>query len=193
MPLWAIAAAAPLALGILWLRWKNAAINERAAAARRAIEAGELARAATIFEAIVAAGGRWAAIELARLFALRGEIARAEEAAHEARAEARFARGVNRKAAEAQLLFVDVLLRCKKGELEAARALLLGGWQRFETAEGDGGWRAEACLLRGFLDAAAGESVEVWLGLDEASRARVRWMSAEWPELRAFIDAYDDG
>ena len=64
-------------------------------------------------------------------------------------------------------------------------------WARFETAESGGGWRAEACLVRGFLDAAADDGVEVWLGLDDASRARVRWMGAEWPELRAFIDAHD--
>ncbi len=192
MRLWiAVALAAPLALVIQWLRWKNAAINEQAAAARRALAAGELERAATIFEGIVAGGGRWATIELARLFALRGEIARAQEAADEARGEARFARGVTRKSVEAQLLLVDVLVQCRKGELAAARALLLGEWQRFETAEGGGGWRAEACLVRGFLDAAAGDSIEVWLGLNEESRARVRWMGAEWPELRAFLDAHD--
>jgi hypothetical protein len=188
MRLWiAVALAAPLVLVIQWLRWKNAAINEQAAAARRALDAGDLARAAEIFAAIVAGGGRWATIELARLFALRGEIVRAVAAADEARGEARFARGVHRKALEAQLLFVDVLVHCRKGELDAARALLLGEWRRFETAEGGGGWRAEACLVRGFLDAAAGDSVEVWLGL-----ARVRWMATEWPELRAFIDAHED-
>ncbi|HEY2748064.1 MAG TPA: hypothetical protein VGL86_25750 [Polyangia bacterium] len=191
MQLWVVALAAPVALVVQWLRWKNAAINERAAAAERALAAGDLERAASLFEAIVAGGGRWATIELARVLALRGEIGRAEQAAHQARGEARFARGVSRKAAEAQLLLVDVLIRCRRGELADARALLLGEWARFETAEGAGGWRAEACLVRGFLDAASGDSVEVWLGLDDTTRARVRWMASEWPDLRAFLDAHE--
>ena len=190
-------------------------------AGQRLLAAGDLEAAAVIFEAMLAdrpAGiGRqllaWtrmrqerlqdaidllavdrhssAKIELARLHALRGEVTRAAELAAEANRAAMRERGTNRKSAKAQLLLIDVLIHCRSGELEAARALVIREWHRFEAADGGGGWRAEARLVRGFLDAVAGDGVEVWLGLDDASRARVRWMGAEWPELRAFLDAHD--
>lgn len=181
----AIALAAPGALAILWLRWRSATANERAVAAARARDDGDFDTAVALFESL---GHQ---IELARLYALRGDVTRATRTAEAAQREAGRMRGVARKASAAQLLLIEVLIACRSGALEAARALLLREWRQFETAEGAGGWRAEACLVRGFLDAAAGDSVEVWLGLDDATRARVRWMGAEWPALRAFIDAHD--
>src|SRR6185312_403381 len=232
MSVWLVASAASVVLWILWLRWRNASIKERALAGRRALASGDLDEAAAIFEELrrepaaatmarellawtrmrqerladaiaveleqherdtrrPSAGALPTKLELARLHALRADLPAARQWADDARRLAERARGVNRRTADAQLLVVDALIACREGAPDAARALLLRDWGRFETLEGGGGWRAEACLLRGFLDGAAGAGVEVWLGLDEASRARVRWMSAEWPELRAFLDAYD--
>jgi hypothetical protein len=142
-------------------------------------------------ELLAVDGGELAAkVELARLHALRADVTRAAQLASEAQRASARERSIDRATVGAQLVLVDVLIRCRTGELETARALLVREWHQFETPDG-GGWRAEARLVRGFLDDAAGQGIEIWLGLDQPVRARVRWMAAEWPELRAFLDAHD--
>jgi hypothetical protein len=179
MPWWLLATAPPVVLAASWLRWRARDVEARRRAAERALLDGDFERAAALFESLRAA------LELARLYALRGDLARAE-AARQRVPRPR----VDRATVEARLHFVDALIATRRGELGAAWDALTRHWARFETSES--GWLAEACLLRGFLAAQLGGSVEIWLGLDEAARARVHWMAAEWPELRAFIGAHDD-
>ena len=96
---------------------------------------------------------------------------------------------MNRATGQARLLFIDALVAARRHDLMTAADTLARGWPTFEQSHG--GWLAEACLLRGFLAAQLGAGVEIWLGLSDTARARVHWMAAEWPELRAFIDAHD--
>ena len=189
MPLWAVACAVPAVLLLSWWRWRRTSLNERALAARAALAAGDLARATALFESLRDRSFT-TKIELARLYALRADLPRATARLADARRDAGGERGIDRAAAAARLVLVEVLIACRKGALDTAHAVLIREWPLFEAADGGGVWRAEACLVRGFLDAAAGIGVEVWLGLDEATRDRVRWMAAEWPELRAFLDAH---
>lgn len=221
MPLWLLAAAPALVLTVGWLRWRNAEIRARVRDGQQALATGELDRAAEIFASLMrvpggarvgrdrlaqtrmqqgrlqdaidllAAGGPdlFAAIERARLHALRGDGEAAARVIAEARGRLGRAHAVDRATAEARLVLVDALVTARGGQPDEAWAALSRRWGSFENAHG--GWLAEACLLRGYLAWKAGAGVESWLGLGEAQRAHVRWMAAEWPELREFIDAHD--
>jgi len=184
MPWWLLAATPPVVLAISWLRWRARDVAVRRVAAQRALADGNFDRAAALFESL---SGDLVPLELARLYALRGDVERATQRADDARR--RPPRHI-RATFDARLLFVDALVAARRGETLAAFDALARRWSTFETAENS--WLAEACLLRGFLAAQLGFGVEIWLGLDDHSRARVRWMAAEWPELRAFLDAHDD-
>lgn len=131
---------------------------------------------------------QWVSLELALLYVLRGDVESAERFVETARSPARGARESGRHD-RARLLLVDAAIRARRGDLEGAWALLAQGWGAFEMPERRS--LAEACLLRGFVGWKLGGSVESWLGLTESARARVRWLGAEWPELRAFLDAHD--
>lgn len=179
MPWWPLAIAPVVILAASWLRWRAKETRALAVAADRALHDGDFDRAATIFEAL----GN--ALELARLYALRGDVDRAATWAATARARIRRLRAIDRAIAEARLLFVDALVAARRGDLTTALDTLAQRWSTFEHAPG--GWLAEACLLRGFLAGQLGAGIEIWLGLDDSARARVHWMATEWPELRAFI------
>jgi len=183
MPWWLLATAPPVILAASWLRWRARDVAARRVAAQRALADGNFDRAAALFESLP---GELVPLELARLYALRGDVERAAHRADDARR--RPPRHI-RATFDARLLFIDALVAARRGDILAAFDTLSRHWSAFESAEG--GWLAEACLLRGFLAAQLGFGVEIWLGLDDDSRARVRWMSAEWPELRAFIDAHE--
>jgi hypothetical protein len=190
MPLWLLAVAPAIVLGASWLRWRSSEIDAQEREARRALADGELARAAAIFQALMQRRRSiWWALELARLAALRGDLDGAARWTGDARARLARERSVNRTTAAARLLLVDVLSTTRRGQLDDAWRALAQQWATFEQTQG--GWLFEASLLRGFLAWKAGASVEHWLGLDEAQRAQARWMAAEWPELRAFLDAHD--
>jgi hypothetical protein len=128
-------------------------------------------------------------LELARLYALRGDVEPAMRFAGDARREVARERRMNRETGDARLLFIDALIATRRSDFTSASNTLSQQWAAFEQSHG--GWLAEACLLRGFLAAQLGATPEIWLGLGDTARARVRWMSSEWPELRAFIDAHE--
>jgi hypothetical protein len=134
-------------------------------------------------------GGYGDALEIARLYALRGDAENATRFADDARRAVAPLRGMNRTSADARLLLIDALVAGRRGDVEQAWTALSDGWATFETSHG--GWLAEACLLRGFFAWKLGSSVESWLGLSDAARDRVRWMAADWPDLRAFLDAHE--
>jgi hypothetical protein len=129
------------------------------------------------------------AIELGRLYALRGDVESAARWTADARRRLRSAHAVDRATAEARLVLVEALTTARSGRLDEAWQTLSQKWGAFEQSHG--GWHAEACLVRGYLAWTAGASVETWLGLGEAQEAHARWMAAEWPELAAFIDEHD--
>jgi len=191
MTWWLLAAAPAVAMAFSWLRWRAKELDARKLAAQRALTDGDFDRAAAIFEALVQMRGAQRDLlhlELARLYALRGDVASA--ARHAEAARQRLQRPhADRAIGEARLLLIDALITTRRGDFAEAYAALAQRWATFETSHG--GWRAEACLLRGYLSWKLGSSVEAWLGLGDAARARVRWMASDWPELRAFIDAHD--
>jgi hypothetical protein len=222
MPLWLIAAAPAVVMAVSWLRWRDAELRARLRDGQSAISEGDLERAAEIFASLMRLPGgarigrerlAWTrmrqarlgdaielllaarpellpAIELARLYALRGDLDGAARWTAEGRRLLARARVVDRATAEARLVLVEVLTLARAGRLDEAWGTLSDKWSAFETSQG--GWHVEACLVRGFLAWKAGASVETWLGLGDSERAHARWMAAEWPELREFLDAHDE-
>ena len=81
----------------------------------------------------------------------------------------------------------------RSGQHEDAARALDRDWKRLEEALAVSSMR-RAWLLRAYLasgDGARG-SVEPWLTLARGGRkGELAWLGAEWPELRAFIDAHD--
>ncbi|MGZ3407422.1 MAG: tetratricopeptide repeat protein [Polyangia bacterium] len=148
---------------------------------------GQLQEAIALY--LAARPALFEAIELARLYALRGDVDGATRWTTEARRRLARAHAVDRATAEARLVLVEVLTMARAGRLEEAWGALSQRWSAFEKSHG--GWLVEACLVRGYLGWKGGAGVETWLGLGEAERAHARWMASEWPELREFIDAHD--
>jgi len=183
MQWWLLATAPVAAMTMSWLRWRARERRARANEARRALRDGDLERAAALF-ATLPSERAW--LELARVLALRGDV---DGAAREADVVRRRPPRHERALFDTRLLFIDALVAARRGDALGAFDMLARGWSAFESSPG--GWIAEACLVRGFLAAQLGIGIEIWLGLDDDSRARVRWMAAEWPELRAFIDAHE--
>ena len=132
-----------------------------------------------------------AAIHLGLLYALRGQLDAATRWCDDARR--RLPRGQNRTLSAALLRLAEATVLARSGQHEDAARALDRDWKRLEEALAVSSMR-RAWLLRAYLasgDGARG-SVEPWLTLARGGRkGELAWLGAEWPELRAFLDAHD--
>ncbi len=132
-----------------------------------------------------------AAIHLGMLYALRGQLDAATRWCDDGRR--RLARGQNRALPAALLRLTEILVLARAGKHEEAARALDRDERRLEEALTVTSMR-KAWLVRAFCaagDATRG-SVEPWLTMARAGRkGELAWVAAEWPELRAFVDAHD--
>lgn len=160
---------------------------------------GELARATDAAIEVERAPGllfggdvrTMAAIHLGMLYALRGQLDAATRWCDDARR--RLPRGQNRTLSAALLRIAEILVLARSGQRDDAARALDRDWHRLEEALTVASMR-KAWLVRAWCAAAdpSRGSVEPWLTMARAGRkGELRWLGAEWPELRAFLDAYD--
>ncbi|HEX6836507.1 MAG TPA: hypothetical protein VF334_08030 [Polyangia bacterium] len=160
---------------------------------------GELARATDAAVEVERAPGllfggdvrTMAAIHLGMLYALRGELDAAGRWCDDARR--RLPRGHNRTLSAALLRIAEILVLARSGKRDDAARALDRDWHRLEEALTVASMR-KAWLVRAWCAAAdpSRGSVEPWLTMARAGRkGELRWLGAEWPELRAFLDAHD--
>ncbi|HXU70308.1 MAG TPA: hypothetical protein VN947_13320 [Polyangia bacterium] len=132
-----------------------------------------------------------AATHLGLVYALRGQLDAATRWCDDARK--RLSRGSNRTHSAALLRLAEATVLTRSGQLDDATRALDRDWKRLEEALAVSTMR-RAWLLRAYLasgDGARG-SVEPWLTLARGGRkGELAWLGAEWPELRAFLDAHD--
>jgi len=132
-----------------------------------------------------------AAIHLGMLYALRGDVDAATRWCDDARR--RLPRGQQRTLTAALLKIAEVLVLARGGRRDDAARALDRDWHRLEEALTVTAMR-KAWLLRAWCAAAdpTRGSVEPWLTMVRAGRkGELAWLGAEWPELRAFLDAHD--
>lgn len=132
-----------------------------------------------------------AAVHLAMLYTLRGQLDAARRWCEEGRR--RLARGQNRTLTAALLRLAEILLLARDGKRDEAARALDRDRPRLEESLSVSSMK-KAWLLRAWCAAADGTrgSVEPWLTMARSGRTgELRWLGTEWPELRAFIDAHD--
>ncbi len=130
-----------------------------------------------------------AAIELARAFAIGGDLDKARRWITSARE--RPAGTADPTNAAARLEATELLLLCREGKHDEAVRLCEQQWPRFESHLAITQMR-EVWLLRAFAVAATtgprdGGTVDAWLGfLRGAPAGSLAWLTERWPELAAF-------
>jgi hypothetical protein len=135
------------------------------------------------------------ATELARAFAIGGDLAKAERWLDEARARESSEHGPLETAGRTAI--VEATLRCRQGRFDDALAALERDWVGIEHYSPlPALW--DAWLLRAFALASTrgprdSGAVEPWLRLvrGTARPGAFDWMTARWPELATFIATHD--
>jgi len=133
---------------------------------------------------------QFAAIELARAFAVGGDTDKARRWVDSARSRGG---GLNDSSrGEAQLALVEGLVRCRQGRLQEALAHYAASWQQLETHVSVDHMR-EAWLLRAFAIAATSGprdagALDPWLRmLWGTPPGTFDWLTGRWPELATFM------
>jgi hypothetical protein len=130
------------------------------------------------------------ALELARAFAIGGEVEKAERWLDTART--RFendARGNHQEA----IALVEGLIRCRAGRFEDALRHYDDSWQRLQAKLTVRDMQ-EAWLLRAFAVSKTsaprdGAAAEPWLRLLRGTEpSSFTWLTRHWPELEVFVD-----
>lgn len=132
-----------------------------------------------------------AAAQLGLLYALRGQLDVATRWCDDARR--RLGRSCNRTYNGALVRITEIMVLARTGRREEAARAFDRDAQRLAEALSASTLRT-AWLVRAFVASADGAraSLEPWLTLARSGRkGDVAWIRAEWPELRAFVDAHD--
>jgi hypothetical protein len=167
------------------------------------IRAGDSAAAVGVLLAIerwpnVALGGirRLTALELARAFAIGGDLDKAQRWLHAARSrEPTFA---DPGQEHAKLADVEGFVLCRAGKFEQALRHYDQSWERLQSRLTVGNMRA-VWLLRAFAATSLGTprdaaAAETWLRLLRATNpGSLAWLTDHWPELAAFAATHDLG
>lgn len=135
------------------------------------------------------------ATELARAFAIGGDLAKAERWLDEARTREPAEQGPLEAAGRTAI--VEALVRCRQGRFDDALAVLEREWIGIEHFSPlPALW--DAWLLRAFALASTtgprdSGTVEPWLRLvrGTARPGTFGWMAARWPELATFLATHD--
>lgn len=129
-----------------------------------------------------------AAIDLAMIYALRGQTDVARRWCEDGRK--RLARAQNRTLTAALLRLTEILVLAREGKRDEAAKAIERDWRRLEEALTAASMK-KAWLLRAFVTANDGTRANVGPWTAVVRRGELTWMAVEWPELRAFLAAHE--